>query len=39
VSSDTVVEFNEDRFAELIVKNFKSIAKAKQTILNERSAR
>ena len=39
VSSDTVVEFNEDRFAELIVKNFKGIAKAKQTILNERSAR
>ena len=39
VSSNTVVEFNEDRFAELIVKNFKSIAKAKQTILNERSAR
>ena len=38
-SSDTVVEFNEDRFAELIVKNFKGIAKAKQTILNERSAR
>ena len=38
-SSETVVEFNEDRFAELIVKNFKSIAKAKQTILNERSAR
>ena len=39
VSSHTVVEVNEDRFAELIVKNFKSIAKAKQTILNERSAR
>ena len=38
-SSEAVVEFNEDRFAELIVKNFKSIAKAKQTILNERSAR
>ena len=38
-SSETVVEFNEDRFAELIVKNFKGIAKAKQTILNERSAR
>ena len=38
VSSDNVVEFNEDRFAELIVKNFKAIAKAKQTILNERSA-
>ncbi len=39
MSSETVVEFNEDRFAELIVKNFKGIAKAKQTILNERSAR
>lgn len=39
ISSETVVEFNEDRFAELIVKNFKGIAKAKQTILNERSAR
>ena len=38
-SSETVVEFNEDRFAALIVKNFKAIAKAKQTILNERSAR
>ena len=38
-SSETVGEFNEDRFAELIVKNFKGIAKAKQTILNERSAR
>ena len=38
VSSDNVVEFNEDRFAELIVKNFKAIAQAKQTILNERSA-
>jgi hypothetical protein len=38
-SSEAVVEFNEDRFAELIVKNFKGIAKAKQTILNERSAR
>ena len=38
-SSETVVEFNEDRFAALIVKNFKAIAKAKQIILNERSAR
>ena len=38
-SSEKSVEFNEDRFAELIVKNFKGIAKAKQTILNERSAR
>ena len=38
-SSETVVEFNEERFAALIVKNFKGIAKAKQTILNERSAR
>ena len=38
-SSETVVEFNEDRFAALIVKNFKAIAKAKQPILNERSAR
>ena len=38
-SSETVVEFNEDRFAALIVKNVKAIAKAKQTILNERSAR
>jgi len=39
ISSEKSVEFNEDRFAELIVKNFKGIAKAKQTILNERSAR
>ena len=38
-SSDKPVTFDEDRFAELIVKNFKGIAKAKQTILNERSAR
>ena len=37
-SSETVVEFNEERFAALIVKNFKAIAQAKQTILNERSA-
>ena len=39
ISSEKSVEFNEDRFAELIVKNFKGIAKAKQPILNERSAR